>query len=111
MLNTSRVDSAAEVFHGVFGSKLGDSVREVQYGSREERIKISGFLSLSLHHFRDLQFISVNKQGISSCELHKEVQDMFRRVKTFPAFLLIRIKTVGLTSWNLTEAFRRSLWT
>ena len=80
VLNTPRVDCAAEVFRGVFGSKLGDSVRELQY--EEEEIKISGFLSLSPHHTRDLQFISINKQSISTCELHKEVQDLFRRVKT-----------------------------
>ena len=49
-------------------------MREVQDKDREEEIKISGFLSLSL---------SVNKQNISSCELHKEVQDLFRKVKTF----------------------------
>ena len=49
-------------------------MREVQDKDKEEEIKISGFLSLSL---------SVNKQNISSCELHKEVQDLFRKVKTF----------------------------
>ena len=67
----------------MFGSKLGDSVMEVQYKDRKEQIKISGFLSLSPHYTRDLQFISINKQSISNCELHKEVQDLFRKVKTF----------------------------
>jgi hypothetical protein len=38
----------------VFGSKLGDSVREVQYEDKEEEIKISGFPSLSPHHTRNL---------------------------------------------------------
>ena len=50
-------------------------MREVQDKDREEKIKISGFLSLSPHHTRNLQFFSVNKQNISSCELHKEVQE------------------------------------
>ena len=50
MLNTPRVYSAADVFHGVFRSKLGDIVREVQYVDREEEIRISGFLSLEPHH-------------------------------------------------------------
>ena len=78
---TPRVDSAV---CGVFDSKLGDSsVMEVQYKDRKEQIKISGFLSLSPHYTRDLQFISINKQSISNCELHKEVQDLFRKVKTF----------------------------
>ena len=36
MLNTPRVYSAADVFHGVFRSKLGDIVREVQHEDREE---------------------------------------------------------------------------
>ena len=72
MLNTPSV----EVFHGVFGSQLGDSVREVQYEDREEEIKISGFLFLSPHHTLNLQFFSVNKQN-------KEVQGLFRKVKTF----------------------------
>ena len=45
VLNTLRVDSSVEVFCGVFDSKLGDSVREVQYEDREEQLKVSGFLS------------------------------------------------------------------
>ena len=80
-MNTPRVDSAAEVFCGVFGSKLGDSVREVQCEDREEKIKISGFLSLTPHHTRDLQFFSVNKQSIStwSCtRLVQEGQNLFK---------------------------------
>ena len=44
VLNTLRVDSSVEVFGGVFGSQLGDSVREVQYEDREEQITVSGFL-------------------------------------------------------------------
>ena len=43
VLNTLRVDSSVEVFGGVFGSQLGDSVREVQYEDREEQITVSGF--------------------------------------------------------------------
>ena len=77
MLNTPSL----EVFHGVFGSQLGDSVREVQYEDREEEIKISGFFSLSPHHTRNLQFFSVNIS--CCCLLHKEVHDLFRKVKTF----------------------------
>ena len=78
-MNTLRV-----VFHGVFGDKLGDSVREAQYEDREEEIKISGFFSLSPHHTRNLQCFSVNKQNISCCcLLHKEFRDLFRKVKTF----------------------------
>ena len=79
-VNTPRV----EVFHGVIGGKLGDSVREAQYEDREEEIMISGFFSLFPHHTRNLQFFSVNKQKISSCcLLHKEVHDLFRKVKKF----------------------------
>ena len=72
------------IFHGVFGGKIEDSVREAQYEDREEEIKISGLFSLSPHHTRNLQFFSVNKQNISCCcLLHKEVHDLFRKVKTF----------------------------
>ena len=79
-VNTPRVG----VSHGVFGGKLGDSVREAQYEDREEEIKISGFFSLFPHHTRNLQFFSVNKQNISCCcLLHKEFHDLFRKVKTF----------------------------
>ena len=76
-VNTLRVG----VSHGVFGGKLGDSVREAQYEDREEEIKISGFFSLSPHHTRNLQFFSVNIS--CCCLLHKEVHDLFRKVKTF----------------------------
>ena len=59
-------------------------MREVQDKDREEEIKISGFLSLSPHHTRNLQFFSVNKQNISCCYLlRKKVHDFFRKVKTF----------------------------
>ena len=79
-VNTPRVG----VSHGVFGGKLGDSVREAQYEDREEEIKISGLFSLSPHHTRNLQFFSVNKQNISCCYLlRKKVHDFFRKVKTF----------------------------
>ena len=81
VLNTPRMESAVEAFRGVFGSNLGDSVREVQYEDREEDIRISGFIPLSPHHTRDLQFFSVNKQSIStwSCtRLVQEGQNLFK---------------------------------
>ena len=85
--------------------KLGDSVREVQYECMEETIKIFSFLSLSPHHTRVLQFISVNKQSISSCELHKEAQDMFRRVNNFQDWKSSP-KSVGLEGWYPNQLSR-----
>jgi len=35
------------------------------------------------HHTRELQIISVNKQPISTCQLHREVQNLFRQAKLF----------------------------
>ena len=82
MLNTQRGNSPIEVFCGVYG--LNDGVlKEVQVEDTDSRISISGFLCLDPHHTKDLQFISVNKQVISPSELHREVQDLFRKAKAF----------------------------
>ena len=84
MLNTQRENSPAEVFCGIIGCRLDDGVvKAVQTKDTDKKISISGFLYLVPHHTKDLQFIAVNKQVISSSELHKEVQDLFRRVKQF----------------------------